>query len=657
MKRKIYASILAGLVCVVFGFLASCSNSISTPNNVAIVAASRTGQSVTVGAAFATPLVVTVTRGGTPVNGVQVTFTAPSSGASGTFANGTATEIDTTDSSGAARSSTFTANSVPGAYSVTATVSGALTTADFSLTNSATTNNYAFYLSGLEAINGSDNYYALAGSVSIDPNGNVVAGEQDYNDAFGFTSPGSGDSITGGTLMVNAAGQGTLALITNNAKLGVGGTETLAVQFVNDNHALVAQFDGSATSSGSMDLQKLPSTLSGGYAFTLSGVDPKYWPIAFGGVFSISGNSLTNGVLDVNECGALVTGTAFTGTLSTPDSFGRGTITGTGIAGTLVYYIVGPETIRLIDVDTTDSAVGSAFGQGSSTFTNASLGSSVFGIATNSEAVEFAVAGMLTVPASGTFEGVVDNNEQDMVWTGATISGNYSISNAVSGVTYNGYGYLAITNGRSGDFTSLGIYMTDPSLNLNDPNNTMGGGGALVLALDPYFAGGAGIVTPQTDTATASFAGNYAFGAQDFYFIGNPGWEFDFVGQGSVAGGVLTGTGLVNDPFLFFTDIPATFGAVPFSGTATPDPMNAGRYTIPLTITAGGSSPSFQAAIYQASGGQLFWVEDDAWVTSPSTQSNMVFMSVFSGALQQQGSLTDLPAARKAPPRSQVKPH
>ena len=64
---------------------------------------------------------------------------------------------------------------------------------------------------------------------------------------------------------------------------------------------------------------------------------------------------------------------------------------------------------------------------------------------------------------------------------------------------------------------SLGIYMTDPNLNLIDPNNTTSGlGGALVADLDSSL-NGTGVLIPQTDTATDSFAGNYAFGAQGYY--------------------------------------------------------------------------------------------------------------------------------------------
>lgn len=653
MNRKAYASILA-LIFLALVFLTGCSSSSSTPPPVKTIAAtSGSGQSAVVNTAFAAPLVATVMLGTSPVSGATVTFTAPATGASGTFAGGVNTA--TTNASGVATSATFTANGTAGGpYTVTATVAGVSTPANFSLTNTAgavASSNYAFYLSGLEAVNevsGIPNFYALAGSVTIDANGNILGGEQDYNDGFGFTSPQpSGDTITGGTLTLDATtGQGTLTLITDNADLGVSGTETLGVQFVNTNHALIVQFDGTATSSGSMDLQTLPSTLSGGYAFTLSGVDSGYLPVVAGGVFSISGTALQNGLLDVDDSGTVTLGTAFTGTISAPDSFGRGTITGTGIAIAINYYIVGPGAIRIIDVDASvsgvdsDSFVGSAFGQGAGSFSNASLGSSVFGVESNSFGLPFyAAAGMFTtIPASGTFQGVADNDEESLVFNDSPISGVYSIAS-------NGYGSL--TMGNLGDIVTLGIYMTDPSLNLNDPNNTTSGlGGALVADLDTSL-NGTGVLIPQTDTSAANFKDNYAFGAQDYNLLNlsNPGWEFDFVGQGSVTGGVLTGTGLVSDPFFAFGAIPpsGTDSGVTFSGTAVADTNNVGRYTIPLAITAGAGSPiDFQVVIYQASGGQLFWLDEDDF-------------SLFLGSLQQQGSLTGLPAARRSAAKTKPK--
>jgi hypothetical protein len=474
-----------------------------------------------------------VNKGQSSVSGVVVTFLAPATGASGTFANGTNTETDTTNSSGVATATTFTANGIVGAYTVTATASGVTTAADYSMKNTTalvTSRNYAFYLSGLEEANFGPNFYALAGSVTIDSTGTVVGGEQDYNDASNFTSPQpSGDLIVGGALRADpATGQGTLVVVTNNENLGVAGTEIFGVQFVNTNHALIIQFDGSATSSGSMDAQTLPSTLTGGYAFTLSGVDGDYNPVVFGGVFSINGTNLQNGVYDINddtEETALTLGTAFTGTLSAPDSFGRGTITGTGLGGitgiTLNYYIVGPEAIRIIDVDPDDSSCGSAYGQGSAAFSNASLGSSVFGVEADPWGFNYAAAGQFTVPASGTLQGVDDNDEEGEVSSAVPISGTYSIAS-------NGYGSLTLTrktgpeagglaSDGTGGVSNLGIYMTDPTLNLSDPNNTLTGlGGALVLDLDGPLIG-TGVLIPQTDTSVASFAGNYAFGAQDFF--------------------------------------------------------------------------------------------------------------------------------------------
>jgi hypothetical protein len=397
----------------------------------------------------------------------------------------------------------------------------------------------------------------------------------------------------------------------------MSGTETLAVQFVNSNHALIAQFDGSATSSGSMDLQTAKSAADGSFAFTLSGVNSSYFAVGAGGVFSISNGNIT-GTIDMNEPGGLHLDNPITGTITSADSVGRGQIIGfnvNGIALALNYYVVGPEVIRIIDVDPgTDPsagnvAVGSAFGQGSGSFSNASLKNSVFAVQGNPWTEIFYAGTGMIVPNAGTgeFTGVADENEEGSVVGAAAIFGTYTIG-------ANGYGSLLITSGGLQDVTSFGLYATDPNLNLLDPNNTTGGGGALFLDLDPVLASGSGVVIPQTDSAANSFSGNYAFGAQDYNSTGALGYEFDYVGEGAVVEGVLTGTGAINDSFGFFSSTAAIYNAVPFSGTAAPDVANPGRYTMaPLDITAiSGSKVPFSMAIYQASGGLLFWIDEDA---------------------------------------------
>jgi len=101
-----------------------------------VTVSSGNNQSAPLNTAFATNLQVTVTdANNNPVSGVMVTFTAPSSGASGLFANNTITTQAPTNASGVATATVFTANAqVGGPYNVTATVSG-LPTVSFALTN------------------------------------------------------------------------------------------------------------------------------------------------------------------------------------------------------------------------------------------------------------------------------------------------------------------------------------------------------------------------------------------------------------------------------------------------------------------------------------------------------------------------------------------
>ncbi|HTS38592.1 MAG TPA: hypothetical protein VMH04_23160 [Candidatus Solibacter sp.] len=654
MNRKFFLYIFSACAVLGLGLLTGCSSSSSSsPKTTAISVSSGSGQSATVSTGFTNPLVAIVTLGGSPVSGASVTFTAPSSGASGTFSsNGTATETDTTDATGKATSSAFAANSTSGTYSVTATTSGATSPANFSLTNSAVTvtaNTYVFYLAGEELINFGPNYYAVVGAVQIDASGNILGGEQDYNDAFGLTFSDAITATNSALVVDSTTGQGTLTITTADTSIGVNGVETLGVQFVNSNHALVMQFDGTATSSGSMDLQTLPSSSDGNYAFTVAGVDPNYNPAAFAGVFTISGTSLS-GTSDFNDAGFVSTGVSFSGTLSAADTFGKGTVTGIGFNGAAYsydYFLVGPGTIRLIAMDATDSLVGSAYGQGAGTFNNASLSSTVLALSNNpwssslSAIGQFSTSNTSSDPAS--FAGVGEDDELDNGFVSALAvptAGTYSIAS-------NGYGSLALTGGIGGGNVSLlGVYMVDPALNINDPNNTNGGGGALIIDLDSVNTGAVGVMVPQTDTTNSDLTGNYAAGWQDFnYFNTCTDCEFDMMAQGALTSSTISLTGLVSDPFFTLGTPDATSSGDTFTGTPLVDGTNAGRYSMlstnvpanSLAATIDGASGGFDLVMYQASGGQLFWMNYDPG-----------FNTVFSGPIEQQGSLTGIPAARRS---------
>jgi hypothetical protein len=616
------------------------SSKASSPANVTVEDASVTisqAPPAQMAALSTAPVTATVTN---DTANAGVNWTCMPAGSCGSFnptqtASGTAT--------------TYTAPASPTNVTIVATsVTDPTASAN---ANTTVVANYSFYLSGQET---GELFYAVAGSVTIDPSGNVVAGEQDYNDGSGIASPQpSGDSITGGTLTVDGTtGQGTLTLVTNNASVGSAGTETLGVQFINNNHAQIIEYDSFATSSGSMDLQTLPSALDGGWAFALTGVSTGFQSgrrivqntEVNGGVFTISSGNLTNGAVDANNGGTVTMGTAFTGIVSAADSFGRGTITGTGIATTLNYYVIGPEAMRIIDVDAGTSAVGSAFGQGAAAgnFSGASLTNCVFEVASNSLGFIYGADGMIlpSAAAPGAFTGVGDVNEEGVIAAASPISGTYTIGS-------DGYGGLTITNAGLEDVSVLGIYMTDPNLNLSDPNNNGSGlGGALVADLDTAVAG-TGYLVPQTDTTSTNMAGNYAFGGQVFDGGGVPttGWEVDFLGQGTINVGSLVATGIANDPFLTLSSN-AEDTSVTYSGNLTPDNTNHGRYLMfppndfDATLEAVGSFHE-TVAVYEAYAGQLVWLAEGT-------------TAVFTGSLDQQ-AITSLPALREGAPKTAIK--
>jgi hypothetical protein len=571
----------------------------------------------------------------------QINWSCAPSGACGSF-NPTPTQSGT--------GSTYTAPPVApsgGSVMITATSTDHPSRSDtvsIAITGVAA-QNFVFSATGEE--NTTFDLYSIAGVVAIasDGSGTVVGGEQDYNDGDVNTSPQpSGDAITGGSLVMagDGSGNGVLTLITNNSALGVEGTETFAVVFANNNHALIVQFDGSATSSGSMDLQTATSAPAGSFAFTASGLEPSDGGsvlVGFGGVLAIDGSGNVTGFFDENNGGLVTMNNSIPAgsAASAPDSFGRGIVTGaTGADSAFNYYVVGPEVIRVIDVGTTSTAIGSAYGQGTSagTFTSGSIGASVFSVA-NSEDLyagvgEISNGGVIPtvkrntqthipqggVPCSGAgagvsceFDGVADVNElQTVLLPAQEFTGSFSISAA-------GNGFIAIDDGDLADIVTLGVYVVDPTLNILDPNDTTDSlGGALVSEMDANLVGTGSLVPQPSGIDPADFSGPYAFGAQGD--TADDEDEFDFVGAAVVNtdGGSFSGVGALSDPFAALSTGGQSTNAT-FNGVVAADIDNSGRFTIaPLTIAA--SDESFDTVtptvtVYEANASQFVWIEMD----------------------------------------------
>jgi hypothetical protein len=164
-----------------------------TPNS------GTTPQSAAVNMAFTNPLAATVTNAsGTALSGISVTFTSPSSGASGTFSNSTNTITINTDVNGNARAGTFTANGNPGSYSVSATVTSTTVTTSFSLTNNANCpSTYTLSASG---------YQATTGTWTAPPMGGPYLIQITAAGAVGGGTGGAG-AVMSGSFIVNAGQQ------------------------------------------------------------------------------------------------------------------------------------------------------------------------------------------------------------------------------------------------------------------------------------------------------------------------------------------------------------------------------------------------------------------------------------------------------------------
>ncbi len=149
---------------------------IQAPATIQLTAGNN--QSVAVTAAFPTNLSVTVLdAGNAPISGRSTTFTAPASGASGTFANSSNTLTTVTNASGVATAGVFTANAIGGGpYNVSVTA-GSAPQATFNLTNVApptvavsklvSVDNGATYSASSSAPPGTSLIYKLIASNSV----------------------------------------------------------------------------------------------------------------------------------------------------------------------------------------------------------------------------------------------------------------------------------------------------------------------------------------------------------------------------------------------------------------------------------------------------------------------------------------------------------
>jgi hypothetical protein len=587
------------------------------------------------------------------------------------------------------------------AYTVTIT---ATSVAESSQTASAMVSVGQQYAIVLYPGNGS---LGMVASVTLDGNGNVIGGEADgsANGLYWTTLTKTG-SVTG-TYALDVTGHGNISLNLNNTSCCGNIVQTHGITATSNSHLVIAeedQFNGLTIGAiGSMDLQTAlqagpsfsGSQVSGGYSFTLSGYSHALLQNgSWGGIFTADGTAtattpgnITGGIFDENvgnngggtgynsEIASPAAGLPFTGTYTAPDASGRGIMTLSTSPDTLgpcgatplpactqyVYYIVAPEVLQLTSMTNTGNAGngGSAFGQGSlatpANDINAVLSGgfifSYFGFGDNNNGGDSSAAGgQFTTDGNGNITGgIMDFNVADggapaptIVTTDISLAGStYSFSGSPRGT-------LTTPSGQI-----YNIYLTDPNLNLLDPNNPNGAGGALLFeanntsATVPY-GNAIGVMIPQADAAAATLAASYAIVLSNQSNLGSccsydGGLTGDFTVSTTTPGtfsgeGDFQGTGTNS----------ATLITGPLTGVFAADPSNPGHFTGTITTTpafplaaVGGTTPgTVNVDFFLANGSQGFIVETDT------------IAPVF-GTVEAQGTITGAAAAKRRPAQQQ----
>jgi len=414
----------------------------------AIAMSSGSNQATPVHTAFAAPLAAKVTDAhGTPVAGVAVTFSAPTSGPSGTFAscsggNPTSTKCTvTTNATGIAISSVFTASTVAGGpYTVTASVSGVSTTAGFSLTNTA---GAATTLSVSSGSGQSATVHATLASPLVakvaDAYGNSVSGV-----TVTFTAPGSGASGTFAgsvnTAVTNASGIATSATFTANTTAGsytvsAGASGTGSVSFAETNTAGAATTLAASSGAGqsatvhSAFANKLAALVTDTYGNPVSGVTVTFTAPGSGASGTFAGS--------VNTAVTNASGIATSATFTANTTAGSYTVSA-GASGT------GSVTFAETNAAKAAHAIAVSSGSGQSAavhsaFANklAALVTDTYGNPVSGVTVTFTAPGS---GASGTFAGSANTAltnasgiAASATFTANTTAGSYSVSASVSG--------------------------------------------------------------------------------------------------------------------------------------------------------------------------------------------------------------------------------
>jgi hypothetical protein len=317
---------------------------------------------------------------------------------------------------------------------------------------------YAFSLSGIDP--GGNLPFATLGSFTLDSNGNITSGVEDFDDQ-GFAYVAFGLS---GTVVAQVTGAPYVATLTatNSSDVAVFGTLVFDVYPVDATHLKFVEADtqnGFTLLSGDAYTQtgaSIPTTATT-YVFTMGGGVTNSGPITVGGVLPIDGQgNIAGGAVDENISGTTTTTPlSFGGTYGPNGSTVGGrmlfSLTGFQVAGDFIVYPTANAGLLMIEMDGGGSGflLGSALPQTSTTFAaSQGYGMNLTGVNTNSEEDDIAE---FTTTSTG-FSGIVDFNDEGATTPNQSLTGTYTADTPPSGR------YDFLSNGFNGE-----LYAVDSS--------------------------------------------------------------------------------------------------------------------------------------------------------------------------------------------------
>jgi hypothetical protein len=409
---------------------------------------------------------------------------------------------------------------------------------------------------------------AMAGSITSDGNSNISGGELDINNGGGLTavpSPLAGSYTLDSSF--NAVVRGTVTITSFTFPSGANRIVFKFVLSADGSRGVILELDGIGFLNVGTMLRQDPAALTaanpaGSYAFGLDSDAPFGARTAAAGQLVLASNAVTGGLIDESRAGdptpRYVAAPIIAGTLTAPDTNGRGTLTvnvnpaGTASVGVAsstnyAYYIVNSNQVNLIEIDqgltfgTVQAGIARKQNQpfsSSSVDTTSVLQLTGMDVTTANRLGPDVIIGVMTVSGGSNFQLTFDENDLGTIYQAKPTAGLITSFDPVTG-----RGVISVLGGFGVGFMDSSVFYLDDI------------GDGFLIDADPSTCVPVTVCTvpPANPTTNNAFSGT---------FVPQKGGPF---GNPSISGNALFASGGTAIP-----DIPSVAAAFNLDSTTAP---------------------------------------------------------------------------------------